>query len=153
MLCPPSVFITRSEIAYPSFVFCGEQKQLGGVLIMHHQLPSTSMCTHFNGCRNTKMAASHLGLLIGTLSNIRRVGQPSQGSINGGVKMLMDYTIGGLKRHHGGLCLRILEREENEETSSMAHHHVLHAIIHHRERCTIITTASNNIVTVRIIRL
>jgi len=53
--------------------------------------------------------------------------------------MLMDYTIGGLKRHHGGLYLRILEREEKEETSSMAHrHHVLHAIIHHhRERCTI----------------
>ena len=39
--------------------------------------PSTSMCTHFNGCRNTKTTASHLGLLIGTLSNIRRVGQPS----------------------------------------------------------------------------
>ena len=32
--------------------------------------------------------------------------------------MLMDYTIGGLKRHHGGLYLRILEREEKEETSS-----------------------------------
>jgi hypothetical protein len=46
-----------------------------------------------------------------------------------------------------------LEREEKEETSSMAHHHVLHAIIRHRERCTIITTASNNIITIRIVRL
>ena len=42
--------------------------------------------------------------------------------------MLMDYTIGGLKRHHGGLYLRILEREEKEETSSMAHHHACYML-------------------------
>ena len=67
------VLLTCSVMAYPSFVLVASKNSWGECYIA----PSTSMCTHFNGCRNTKTTASHLGLLIGTLSNIRRVGQPS----------------------------------------------------------------------------
>ena len=112
------VLLTCSVMAYPSFVLVASKNSWGECYIA----PSTSMCTHFNSCRNTKTTASHLGLLIGTLSNIGEWANLRKGVLMKGLRCWWIYYY---DRGIEEASWRFMPKDigEKEETSSMAHHH------------------------------